>query len=379
MLEELHRLPKNMRTPMVLRYIGGKSNSEIAEELNLSTSAVEGRLKRGRNQLRLRLARLGIGFGAVTMLLSTLGRESHAAESASLVARTVEACCGGDVGVGTHISKDAIQLANEEIIKMTSFKVSTTLLWTTISLATIATGWAIAGDGGTFATGIEGGFAETEIRLAQSGEASDTLANVSLGAAPGPKRLSNQERLRKLGYFSVDEQTEQSIKNLEALQGRTKLDFTDAPLVEVVQVIREMHSIQLVVDRPALEETGLTVDTPVSINLQDVQLKNALHLMLADLNLTFIQRNEVVVITTREVAEDTMFTRAYRTESKWTTGIEDIVASITTNIKPDSWKELGGPGAISILGSGIVVTNSEEVHDKINRLFAQLHRIEETP
>ena len=62
--EELAGLPEKYRTPLVLHYLEGKSNVEIAKLLGLSVSNIEGRLKRGRKELKLRLTRCGIGLSA---------------------------------------------------------------------------------------------------------------------------------------------------------------------------------------------------------------------------------------------------------------------------------------------------------------------------
>src|SRR5690606_22074649 len=46
--EELRRLPKSLRDPIVLRYFGNQTNTEVARQLGLSIAALEGRLKRGK-------------------------------------------------------------------------------------------------------------------------------------------------------------------------------------------------------------------------------------------------------------------------------------------------------------------------------------------
>lgn len=78
---ELENLPERLRVPLVEHYMFGRSAPQIAERLELTTSAVEGRLKRGRHRLRLLLARRGISL-AVLVAGSTLFRQHlQAAES----------------------------------------------------------------------------------------------------------------------------------------------------------------------------------------------------------------------------------------------------------------------------------------------------------
>src|SRR5262245_36413076 len=55
--EELDRLPDRYRLPLLLCYLEGKSRDEAAVVLKVSVGTVKGRLERGREMLRARLAR----------------------------------------------------------------------------------------------------------------------------------------------------------------------------------------------------------------------------------------------------------------------------------------------------------------------------------
>ncbi len=89
--EELHRLPERFRAPLVLCYLEGLTRDEAAQQLGWSLGTLRGRLERGREQLRLRLSRRGLGLPAV-LLASALGQVPAAgAAEASLVAATIEA------------------------------------------------------------------------------------------------------------------------------------------------------------------------------------------------------------------------------------------------------------------------------------------------
>ena len=67
--EELDRLPAAWREPLLLRYFSGCSNEESALRLGLTEKAVEGRLKRGRSTLRVRLLRRGVGMAGVLAMV----------------------------------------------------------------------------------------------------------------------------------------------------------------------------------------------------------------------------------------------------------------------------------------------------------------------
>jgi RNA polymerase sigma factor (sigma-70 family) len=84
MHEELARLPEAYRAPLVLCYLEGKTQCEAAQLLGWGKDVLRGRLDRGRERLRRRLARRGITVSAV--LLTAAVSEGAPASAALLQA-----------------------------------------------------------------------------------------------------------------------------------------------------------------------------------------------------------------------------------------------------------------------------------------------------
>ena len=66
--DEVRRLPDKYRVPVILSYLQGKTNEEVAELLRWPIGAVKGRLSRARALLRSRLMRRGVTLSAAFLL-----------------------------------------------------------------------------------------------------------------------------------------------------------------------------------------------------------------------------------------------------------------------------------------------------------------------
>ncbi len=88
LLEELERLPRNLRDPLQLCYLEGRSYVEVAELVDCPLGTLKSRLTKGRRLLRDRLARRGVNFSPT--LLLALERVATPVELQPLVDATVD-------------------------------------------------------------------------------------------------------------------------------------------------------------------------------------------------------------------------------------------------------------------------------------------------
>ncbi|MBX9790089.1 MAG: hypothetical protein K2Y37_14325 [Pirellulales bacterium] len=110
----------------------------------------------------------------------------------------------------------------------------------------------------------------------------------------------------------------------------TSVDFVETPLSDVVGFLCDLHQIPIKLQHDALEEAGITADTPVTCSLANVSLHTVLQVMLDPLDLTCLVDGEVLMITSREGAESHPEVRVYDVEGIATDkSIDDLIKVIS--------------------------------------------------
>ena len=85
-----------------------------------------------------------------------------------------------------------------------------------------------------------------------------------------------------------------------ALESPTRLVYVEMPLTEVVKYLRELHSVPIDIDVPALEKVSVGSDTPITFDLQGITLRSALNAICETLGLVCVVRDVRLRITTQE-------------------------------------------------------------------------------
>ncbi len=100
-------------------------------------------------------------------------------------------------------------------------------------------------------------------------------------------------------------------KILAVLEKPTTMEFHETPLQDAIDYLKDLHGIQIRLDTKALEDAGMGSDTPVSYSVNGVKLKSGLRWLLRPHDLTYLVRDEVLLITTTDNAAVELFTRTY--------------------------------------------------------------------
>jgi hypothetical protein len=119
------------------------------------------------------------------------------------------------------------------------------------------------------------------------------------------------ERRKKYKAVDLTQHGPNESKILAALDEKTELDFADQPLEEVIDYLQQRHEIPIQLDGRALSDAGVGTDTPITRSIKGITLRSALKLLLSELDLTYVIRNEVLMITSKTEAENMLSTRVY--------------------------------------------------------------------
>jgi hypothetical protein len=171
---------------------------------------------------------------------------------------------------------------------------------------------------------------------------------------------------------------------------KSPLQYEDQPLNEVITVLAEEYDIPILFDNAALESVAISPESEISINLRNITLRSALNLMLRQPGLeelTFIIDDEVLLITTKEKANERMTVEVYRVDDL-TRGIQQsfggdknpyssLVEVVTHCVAFDTWMVNGsGEGEVRLMQPGIlVVSQTHRVHEQVQQLLEKLRTV----
>ena len=190
----------------------------------------------------------------------------------------------------------------------------------------------------------------------------------------------------------------------KALSKSIDLSVRDKPLKEVIASIEEMAKVPVLIDVKKLEEAAINMETQVTFNIKGISLRSALRLMLRPYGITYIVEDEVMQITTTVDAGSRLHIRVYDCrelrnlpDTKTSTSIketgsappavgkvasppatmktrrrdvpDDLVAVLTTTVTPETWEDVGGPGGVEEYNGLLVVSQTNENHEKVEKLL----------
>ncbi len=201
----------------------------------------------------------------------------------------------------------------------------------------------------------------------------------------------------------------------DRLQAKGTFEANEVPLKDFVDALGTALDTSVVLAVKKLEEAAINMETPIVYKLKNVKVQTALRLILGELGLTYVTHDNVIMITTPEDAGSQLVTRVYdcrdlmklpspikktkhirddpptvgggsgihvRVEEKKKEEIgpdgnyevDDLIDVITASVIPDSWDDVGGPGSISDFKGLVTVSQTQDVHEQVEKLLNMLHK-----
>ena len=192
-------------------------------------------------------------------------------------------------------------------------------------------------------------------------------------------RAEDAKTLAHAAVVEVAPLLTESERKIEAeLIRPTSIDFQGTPLQGALDYLKDLHQIEIQLDKKALDDAGIDHETQLTRSLKGISLRSALRLVLGEHGLAAIISDEVLLITTTDAASNSLMTRTYPVGDL----VEDndysnLIQVFTETVKPLTWEEEGGNGRLSTVKSlkSLVISQTQGVHDEILQLLRSLRSV----
>jgi hypothetical protein len=143
-----------------------------------------------------------------------------------------------------------------------------------------------------------------------------------------------------------------STKEIESrLAQKTAANFVETPLQDVLDHISGQTTVDFYVDKKGLADTGTGLDMPVNVTLKSIRNDRLLDLVLGEVGLLWVVRDDYVFVTTKEKLQETLETRVYN--------CRDLIGMAPIGMSEggmsgfgSSFGSLDGSGAMGSAGAG---------------------------
>jgi hypothetical protein len=122
------------------------------------------------------------------------------------------------------------------------------------------------------------------------------------------------EKRKKWKSVDLHQSSPNERRIYEALETTTNMEFPANPLKDVVDYLSEIHKIPILLKEQTLSDAGVGPDQEITLVISGIKLRSALKILLQNVGgveLDYVIENEVMMITTKEDADESLQTRVY--------------------------------------------------------------------
>jgi hypothetical protein len=410
---ELQKLPDRLREPLIEHYMLGYTAPEIAQRMELSVSAVEGRLRRGRRTLRTVLARRGISLSVVLAGAAWFEKHVQAAEAADWTTRLLDTHFpSGETASSVSSNPEVSSLVRGEMTMLSSGTIKVAVAGCVVLVAGAmamlsgsAAGQSSNGSGTAAAVNPPPAVLQAEtlpedrapftgqmvlgqiIGAGQAGtgrSAGEQAATPPTPAEPSRNQASPvvweppAEGAPTPTWLAGGSASMQALEKNRSLLAKTipGVNFQGAPLSQVIEELTKMANIQIFLNELRIDaDLGLTPDEPITLVSTEASLREILQRLCQERELSYVVTESGIEVTTRDDAENRTSMRFYDLSYILpnSSNIAAVVQAIEQTIDPDVWMSTGtGTCNISIVGSMMIVSAPDTTHQQIEVLLVNL-------
>jgi hypothetical protein len=182
-------------------------------------------------------------------------------------------------------------------------------------------------------------------------------------------------------YLSLEQPTPGEQRIRDALNRPIALDYDSMPLNEAMSLLSDRLRIPIVINSKKLEESGGRVDLPARMRFPTRPLHYQLDSLLSELDWAWLLDDEVVVITTPDDSNSPYRLKTYLYDVAVLTdadfgltsadGLKKLIMEIN---QPLSWERTGGPGTIDNFHGIFVVSQTQDVPERLPRLLESIEQ-----
>jgi hypothetical protein len=193
---------------------------------------------------------------------------------------------------------------------------------------------------------------------------------------------------------------------------RMEGEFVEMPLNQVLNYLSDVVQVQFYIDKKSLAESSAAADSPTTLNLKEVPAEMVLDLVLRQHGLGYRLRNGVIMVASQADIQSQVEVRVYPVPEQ---DAQELAALIPATIDTNNWREHtvttgggsqmrlppgvgygasrsgygrsspepastetiggGGAGTIRVYRGVLVVSQTPEVHQKIEQLLSSLESV----
>lgn len=185
------------------------------------------------------------------------------------------------------------------------------------------------------------------------------------------------------GGNHIPQLAEEAIR--KKLSRQVTLSLCSCPLEDFVNSLAKQLAVNVVIDRTAIEEISHTATMPITLEVDDISARSALNIILRPSELDWMVRDEALIITTAEEAEQNLRPVVYDVtdlvnvtadnDSETEIDFNSLIELVHFQVAPDTWAEGNSSDVVGYQLNEknlLIISQSDSVHYEITRFFLSL-------